>query len=265
MEGFSLGPLHFLWSGVLITIGITTGFFLTAYEARRRTYDIDIVYGVFLPLIFWGTVGARIWHILTPPLSSVEIGLTTQYYFSHPLDALAMWIGGFGLPGAWIGGLFAMFLFARKNGLPFLELTDLLAPGLVLAQTVGRVGNFFNQELYGLPTSLPWKIFIDPAHRLMGYESVQYYHPLFAYEALLNIANLTLLIWLSRRFIYWLKAGDLFLVYIGFYSFIRFFHEFMRIDLALVSGININQLFFALTFISTAFVLFMKHRPERIL
>ncbi|MBI5353748.1 MAG: prolipoprotein diacylglyceryl transferase [Chloroflexi bacterium] len=263
-DGFSIGILHFLWSGVLIAIGITAGFLFTIYEAKYRNYDPDIVYELFLPLIFWGTVGARIWHILTPPLSSVEIGLTTQYYFSHPLDALAIWIGGFGVPGAWIGGLFAVFLFARKNQLPLWELADLIAPGLALAHAIGRLGNFFNQELYGLPTDLPWRIFIDPAHRLLGYEAVQYYHPLFAYEVILNIVNLVVLLWLSRKFFYWLKAGDLFLIYIGLYSFFRFFLEIIRLDVALVNGININQIFFVFTFIYTVIVLFIKRRfPQK--
>jgi len=265
LEGFTLGPLHFLWSGILVTLGIAAGLLFTAFEARRRNYDTDIVYEIFLPLIFWGTIGGRIWHILTPPLSSVELGLTTQYYFSHPLDALAIWVGGFGVPGAWIGGLFAVFLFARKNQLPLWELADLIAPGLALAHAIGRLGNFFNQELYGLPTDLPWRIFIDPAHRLLGYESGQYYHPLFAYEGILNIFNLVVLLWLSRKYAYWLKPGDLFLAYLGFYSFYRFFLEFMRIDIALISSINVNQLFFAITFICAAFTIFLRHRQLPIL
>lgn len=262
-EGFSLGPFHFLWNGLLITLGIAAGFLLAAREAKYRSYDTEIVYELFLPLIFLGTLGARLWHILTPPLSSVELGLTTQYYFSHPLDALALWNGGFGIPGALIGGLAALLFFARKNRLPFWDLADLFAPALALAQAIGRIGNYFNQQLYGLPTTLPWKIFIEPAHRLIGYETVEYYHPLFAYEVILNIVNLALLLWLSRRFINTLKAGDLFLTYLGFYSFIRFFLEFLRLDAALVSGININQVFFAIAFVCTAVGLYLKHRSAQ--
>lgn len=259
-EGLSLGPLHFLWSGLLVTLGIAAGFLLAAHEAKHRNYEPEIVYDLFLPLIFWGTIGARVWHILTPPLSSVEIGLTTQYYFSHPLDALALWIGGFGLPGALIGGCFVLFFFARKNELPFWELADLFAPGLALAQAVGRLGNYFSQELYGLPTTLPWKIFIEPAHRLIGYETVEHYHPLFGYEVILSIANMVLLLWLSRRFLGTLKAGDLFLAYLGFYSFVRFSLEFLRLDVALVNGINVNQAFYAVVFVCAAVGLYLKHR-----
>jgi phosphatidylglycerol:prolipoprotein diacylglycerol transferase len=262
-EGFSLGPLHVLWSGLLVTLGIAAGFLLAAREARKRGVDTEIIHDLFLPLIFWGMLGARLWHILTPPLSSVELGLTTRYYFSHPLDALALWTGGFGIPGAWIGGFFVLLFFARKNEIPFWNLADLFAPGLALAQAVGRIGNYFSQQLYGLPTNLPWKIFIEPIHRLIGYETVEYYHPLFGYEVILNIANLALLLWLSRRFLNTLKAGDLFLTYLVFYSFVRFFLEFLRLDAALINGININQVFFAIVFICAAVGLYVKRQFAR--
>ncbi|MBI5965448.1 MAG: prolipoprotein diacylglyceryl transferase [Chloroflexi bacterium] len=260
MDGISLGPLIFHWSGLLIVFGIAAGLLLATLGAKVRNDDVEIIHDLFLPLIFWGTLGARLWHLLTPPLSSVELGLTTRYYFSHPLDSLALWTGGLGLPGALIGGLFALFLFARKNKLPFWALADLLAPGLALAQAIGRIGNYFNQELYGLPTNLPWKIFIEPAHRLIGYEAVENYHPLFAYEVLLNIANMALLLWLSRRFFDKLITGDLFLSYLGIYSFGRFFLEFLRIDAALVNGINVNQVFFAIAFVCAAVGLYLRRR-----
>jgi phosphatidylglycerol:prolipoprotein diacylglycerol transferase len=90
MDGLSLGPLVFHWSGLLIALGIGTGLLLAALLAKRRNYDVGVIAELFLPLIIWGTIGARLWHILTPPLSSVELGLTTQYYLSHPIDAMAL-------------------------------------------------------------------------------------------------------------------------------------------------------------------------------
>ncbi len=244
----------------MIALGILAGFLLAAREAKHRGYDTEIVYDLFLPLIFWGTLGARLWHILTPPLSSVELGLTTQYYFSHPLDALAFWIGGYGLPGALIGGFFALFIFARKKIISVWELADLFAPGLALTQAIGRLGNYYSQEIYGLPTNLPWKIFIEPAHRLIGFEVVENYHPLFGYEVILSILNMVLLLWLSRRLLGTLKAGDLFLAYLGFYSFVRFSLEFLRLDVSLVQGININQVFFAFLFVCAAMGVYLKRR-----
>jgi phosphatidylglycerol:prolipoprotein diacylglycerol transferase len=263
MDGLSLGPLVFHWSGLLIVFGIGMGLLLSALLAKHRNYDVGIIAELFLPLIIWGTIGARLWHILTPPLSSVELGLTTQYYLSHPIDAMALWIGGFGIPGALIGGVVALFFFARTSELNFWELADLLAPGLALAQAIGRVGNYFNQELYGLPTNFPWKIFIQPAYRLAGFETIEYYHPLFAYEVILNLVNLIFLLWLARRFAGMLRAGDLFLAYLGIYAFIRLLLEFLRLDAALVIGINVNQVFFAIAFICAGIGLFLNRRAAQ--
>jgi phosphatidylglycerol:prolipoprotein diacylglycerol transferase len=115
--------------------------------------------------------------------------------------------------------------------------------------------------LYGLPTNLPWKIFIDPAFRLSGFEKVNFYHPLFAYEALLNFANTIFLLCIARRFIGTIKTGDIFLAYLGFYSLIRFVLEFLRLDVSLVNGFNINQIFFAIVFICVGIGMVLRHRP----
>ena len=280
-EGLSLGPLLLRWNGLLLILGIAVGALLAAREAhlplrhrsanakpmwravpgQRRDYDPEIIYYLFLPLMVWGTIGARLWHILTPPLSSVQLGLTTQYYLSHPVDVAAVWIGGFGIPGALIGGSIALLFFTRRNELSFWELADILSPGLALAQAIGRLGNYFNQELYGLPTNLPWKIFIDPAYRLGGFESVNFYHPLFAYESILNFVNVIFLLWLARRFVGILRTGDLFLAYLGTYSLIRFLLEFLRLDVALVNEVNINQVFFAVVFVCAGIGMYLRHRP----
>jgi phosphatidylglycerol:prolipoprotein diacylglycerol transferase len=259
MDGISLGPLIIRWNGLLVALGIAIGALFSVYRAKRYDADPEIIYDLFLPVAIWGTLGARLWHILTPSLSSLELGLTTQYYFTHLMDFAAFWIGGFGIPGAWMGGTLALLYFARKNTLQFWELTDILAPGIALAQAVGRIGNYFNQELYGIPTTFPLKIFIDPIHRLSGYETVNFYQPLFAYESLLNFLNFIFLLWLSRRFWGILKSGDLFLVYLGFYSLIRFLLEFLRLDVSLAGGLNVNQVFFVLVFVCVGSGMYLRH------
>lgn len=262
-EGFALGPFFLRWHAVLIALGVSAGALLAGLELRRRGGDPQIAYYLFLPLIFWGTLGARLWHIFTPPLSSVQLGLTTAHYLSNPLDALALWTGGFGIPGAILGGMFGLFLFSRKYELPFWQVADVLAPGLALAQAVGRIGNYFNQELYGLPTALPWGIFIEPAHRLNGYETLAFYHPLFAYESAVSFANMVLLLWLGRKFSDRLRHGDLFLIYLAIYSAARFLLEFLRVDVALLGALNVNQLFFSIAFFAAAGSLLRRNRPAR--
>jgi phosphatidylglycerol---prolipoprotein diacylglyceryl transferase len=262
-DGLSIGPLLLRWSGFLFALGVLAGAFVSTREAKHREYDPEIIYYLFLPLLIGGTVGARIWYILTPPLSSVQLGLTTQYYLSHPVDAISVWLGGFGIPGALMGVLVALVFFARRNGSPFWEITDILAPGLALAQAIGRLGDYFSQQLYGPPTILPWKMFVDPAYRLPGFVSANFFQPLFAYEVILNFANMIFLLWISRRHAQWLKAGDLFLVYLGIYSAGRFFLEYLRLDVALVAGININQVFFILLLAGTGVGLALRHRAAK--
>lgn len=260
MDGLEFGPIFLRWNGLLIALGIAFGALIAALEARRRFNDAEIVYYLFVPVTAWGWVGSRLWHVFTPPLSSVQLGLTTGHYLSHPLDILSFWTGGFGVPGAILGGTFGLWLAARKEKLPFWELADVLAPGALLAQAIGRLGNYFNQELYGLPASLPWAIFISPEHRLIGYESVEYYHPLFAYEALLNLAGFVLL-WrlLSGGR---LKTGEAYLSYLLSYSLIRVSLEFLRLDVSPVGGVNVNQAFFALLAVVALGVLLRRRRAR---
>ncbi len=152
-----------------------------------------------------------------------------------------------------------VFLFAA-TGIDFAEWTDIVSPSLALGQAIGRWGNFFNQELYGAPTNLPWKLYIDPAHRLADYTNVNYYHPLFLYESLWNLMNMFLLLWISRRFANSLKNGDVFLVYLIVYPVGRFLLDFLRLDASLVGGININQSIMAVVAVCAATALYLRHR-----
>jgi len=256
-EVFYIGSLPVRFYGIILMLGAVAGTFLAQRESKRRGYDSEVVWDIFIYLLIGGIVGARIWHILTP---SPSTGITTSWYLSHPLDALAVWKGGLGIPGAIIGGLVALYIFSVRTGINFAEWTDIAAPGLALGQAIGRWGNFVNQELYGAPTNLPWKIFIDPAHRLAGYLDVEYYHPLFLYESIWNLMNMFLLIWISRRFADSLKNGDIFLVYLIVYPVGRFLLDFLRLDASMVGGININQTIMAFVALFASIALYLRHR-----
>ena len=256
-EGFNLGPLFIRFYGIILMTGTVAGAFLARRQAKKHGYDPEIVWDLFIYLLIGGIVGARIWHILTP---SPSTGITAGWYLTHPLDALAVWKGGLGIPGAVIGGLIALFVYSRKTGIDFAEWTDIAAPGLALGQAIGRWGNFFNQELYGAPTNLPWKLYIDPAHRLASYANVEYYHPLFLYESIWNLMNMFLLLWISRKFVDSLKQGDVFLIYLIVYPIGRFLLEFLRLDSSLVDGININQTVMAVVAVCAGLALYLRHR-----
>ncbi len=257
-EGFYIGQFEVRYYGIILMLGAVAGAFLATREAKRRGYPPEIVWDLMIYLLIGGIIGARLWHILTPPPSS---GITASWYFTHPLDALNIRKGGLGIPGAVIAGVIVLFFYARKNKLNFAEWTDIAAPGLALGQAIGRWGNFVNQELYGAPTNLPWKILIDPDHRLEGFLNVEYYHPLFLYESVWNLANMFLLLWVSRRFADRVKNGDTFLLYLVVYPIGRFLLDFLRLDASMVGGININQTIMAVVAAGAALALFFRHRP----
>ncbi len=257
-EGFYIGSLFIHFYGVIIMFGAVLAAWLATVEAKRRGYNPEIVWDVMPWLLILGIVGARIWHILTPPASMVEMGITTQYYLTHPLDAINIRAGGLGIPGAVMGGALALWLYTRKKKLSFASWVDIIAPGLALAQAIGRWGNFINQELYGAPTDLPWAIFIEPARRLPEFIDVAYYHPMFFYEFLWNLLNMAVLLILGRKLKDKLFRGDIFLIYLVIYPVGRFFLEFIRLDPSNVGGMNANQTIMAIIAISSIVLLVLK-------
>jgi phosphatidylglycerol:prolipoprotein diacylglycerol transferase len=140
---------------------------------------------------------------------------------------------------------------------------DYAAPGVALAQAIGRWGNYVNQELYGPPSDLPWAIFIRPENRLAGYAAYETFHPLFLYESLWNLALAGFLLWVWRRFRGRLLAGDLFLLYLVGYPLGRFLLEFIRVDIVLAFGLNFNQTVMLLTAVVAAVAIFVRHRRAR--
>lgn len=257
-EGFYIGKLFIHFYGVIIMFGAILAAWLATVEAKRRGHNPDIVWDMMPWLLIAGIIGARIWHILTPPASMVEMGITTQYYLTHPLDAINIRAGGLGIPGAVIGGALALWLYTRKKKLSFSSWVDIIAPGLALAQAVGRWGNFINQELYGAPTNLPWAIFIEPSRRLAEYMDVAYYHPMFLYESLWNLMNMAVLLILGRKLKEKLFRGDIFLIYLVIYPIGRFLLEFIRLDPSNVGGFNVNQTIMAIIAVLSLIILILK-------
>lgn len=258
--GIQIGRFTIYYYGIIIMLGTLAAAWLAAVEARRRGQSSDVVWDGLVWVLIGGIVGARIWHILTPPESMVAIGYTTRFYLTHPLDAINIRAGGLGIPGAVIGGLIALYIYTRRRKLEFALWLDVAAPAVALGQAIGRWGNYFNQELYGSPSNLPWAIFINPENRLRGFENQATYHPLFLYESLWNFGIVALLLWLGRRHQDRLINGDLFLIYVIAYSIGRFLLEFLRLDPAQLGIININQTLMLLVGIVSAGVLIWRHR-----
>ena len=262
--GFEIGNFTIRYYGIILMIGAVAAAFLAEREARRRQLNSEMVWDGLIWVLIGGIIGARLWHIFTPPPSMQAQGFTTMFYLTHPLDLINTRAGGLGIPGAILGGVIALILFCKRRKQNTLIWLDIAAPALALGQAIGRLGNYVNQELYGKPTDLPWAITIDPIYRLPGYREFEKFHPLFAYEAIWSLVNLSVLLLLSRRYSESLKPGDIFLTYLIIYPTGRFFLEFLRLDAPQLGTLNINQMIMGLVALTAAVILFWRHlrKPE---
>jgi prolipoprotein diacylglyceryl transferase len=195
-----------------------------------RAYALAIIATWMVP---FGILGGRIYHVITSP----------EAYFGEggePVEALYIWQGGLGIWGAITLGGVGAWIGCRRRGIPLPAFADALAPGIVLAQAIGRLGNWFNQELYGRPTDLPWAVEIDREHRPADLLDQATYHPTFLYELLWNVGVAVLVIWADRRFR--LGHGRAFALYVAAYTVGRFWIEALRIDPANeVLGLRVNN------------------------
>ena len=224
-----LGPLHLRAYGLMIALGVLAAVELARRRWAARGHDPDEISGMALWAVPAGLVGSRLYHVMTD----------YQRFEGHWLNAFKVWEGGLGIPGGIIAGAGVGLLYAKRKNMPLGEFADACVPGLPLAQAIGRLGNWFNQELFGGPTKLPWGLEIDLVHRPDRYVTSATFHPTFLYEALWNLALLGVLLLIDRRRV--LRPGRLFWVYLGGYFTGRLWVEAMRIDPAsLILGIRVN-------------------------
>jgi phosphatidylglycerol---prolipoprotein diacylglyceryl transferase len=216
-----LGPVPIRAYALCIIAGVVIAVWLGEKRWVARGGRPGQVGDIALWAVPFGLVGGRLYHVATD----------WRLYFGEgkdPVTALYVWQGGLGIWGAIALGAFGAYLGSRRYGAKFPPLIDALAPGVALAQAVGRFGNWFNQELYGRPTTLPWGLEIDPEHREAGYEQYATFHPTFLYEALWNVGTAALVIWADRRFR--LGHGRAFALYVMAYTAGRGWIEALRID-----------------------------------
>ncbi|MBM5815070.1 MAG: prolipoprotein diacylglyceryl transferase [Cyanobacteria bacterium K_Offshore_surface_m2_239] len=218
-----LGPFTLRWYGVLIATAVVVGLTLARRLARRRSIDPDLVSDLLPFLVLGAIIGARIYYVL----------LEWRQYRGQWGEMLAIWHGGIAIHGALIGGSLATILFCRWRRQPFWPLLDVLLPAVALGQAIGRWGNFFNSEAFGLPTTLPWRLTIPPANRPPQFLEQATFHPTFLYESLWNLGVCALLLLLFRqasRGRLDLRPGALSCVYLIAYSCGRVWIEALRLD-----------------------------------
>lgn len=254
-----IGPIEIPWYGIGYAVGSGVALWLGIREARRRGLNADLIGDGLIWVFVLGIIGARIYHVID----------RWDLYQHDLLRIVLPPYSGLAFYGGLIGGLIAMVLYLRRHDQPFWRWADVAAPAVLLAQAIGRWGNFMNQELYGPPTNLPWGIQIGCDHRVPEWPCSLYpfettgFHPLFFYESLWSIIGVLFILWLGRRFGGWLKAGDLALVYFMWYSTERFFLEFFRAGYNYTFfAIPVTQIFALAFFIGGAVLFIQRHRHD---
>ncbi len=229
VDAIDVGPLSFNLYGMAIALGAYLAVVIAQRRWAARGGDPADVVAIVTWALPAGLIGARAYHVLTD----------WDRFEGRRHEVLFLWEGGLGIPGGLLAGTVVGVLVVRRRGLPVADLLDVAAPALPVAQAVGRLGNWFNQELYGRATDLPWALRIDPEHRPAGMEDVATYHPTFLYEGLWNLALAGLLVLVDRRRV--LRPGNLFVGYVLGYALGRLWVEALRIDPATtIAGLRVN-------------------------
>jgi prolipoprotein diacylglyceryl transferase len=255
-----LGPFPVRAYALCIILGII----VAIWVADRRWVARGGRAGTMADLAVWavpfGIVGGRVYHVLTSP----DRYFGTDGTEGDLLAALYVWQGGLGIWGAVALGGVGAWIGARRAGIPLPAVGDALAPGLALAQAVGRWGNWFNQELFGRPTDLPWGLQIDPDRRPEGFAEFDTFHPTFLYESLWLVGVAALVVWADRRFR--LGHGRAFALYVAAYCVGRAWIEALRIDEAqVIAGLRLNEWTSLVVFLGAVvyFVVSARVRPGR--
>jgi phosphatidylglycerol:prolipoprotein diacylglycerol transferase len=263
MLGFTPNPIAFeiagipvYWYGIGYALGLALAYVVMVRLARRAGENADLLGNGMIIVAIAALIGGRLYHVIDQ----------WALYKDDPLKIILPPYSGLGVYGGIVFGTIAAFLYARSKRVPFLRWADIVAPGLFVMQAVARWGNFFNQELYGPPTKLPWGIPIDCAHRIAAYPCAQYpeattfFHPLFLYESISGVLGALFLIWLGYHARGWLRPGDLLLVFFVWYGIVRFSLESLRADNWTFFGVPTAQLVSLLFIIPALGILAFRHQ-----
>ena len=246
---WQLGPFPVRAYALAIILGVVAAVVIGERRWVARGGTKGLVTDVATLAVPGGIVGARIYHVITSP----------ERYLEEPIAALYVWQGGLGIPGGIAGGFLVSWLVLRKRGIAKGAFADAVAPGVVVAQAIGRLGNWFNQELFGRPTTLPWGLEIDPDNA-DAVANAEAYHPTFLYELLWNLGVAGVVIWADRRFR--LGGGRAFALYVALYATGRLWIEALRIDDAnTFFGVRLN-VFVMLVVLLGALVYLVLRRGE---
>jgi phosphatidylglycerol:prolipoprotein diacylglycerol transferase len=265
-----LGPIPVYWYGIAYAVGLAVAYVVMVAQARRLRLDPAVIANGMIIVAVAALIGGRLYHVIDQFNACPPAVPDGPCYSQNLLKIVLPPYSGLGVYGGLVTGTIAAIAYARYQHIDFWAYTDAVAPGLFAMQAVGRWGNFFNQELYGPPTNLPWGIAIDCAHRVApwtcdGYPlATTHFQPLFLYESISGILGAAVLIWLARRRPAWYRKGDLLLIFFVWYALVRFLLENLRTGNWRLEGIPTAQLFSILFAAGALFVFWYRHRTPRL-
>ena len=253
---FHIGTFAVYWYGIGYAVGLAAAYLVMVRLARRAGEDPDLLGNGIIIVAVAALIGGRLYHVIDQ----------WALYKDDLIKIIQPPYTGLGVYGGIVTGTIAAYLYARYKHAPFLRWADIVAPGLFVMQAIARWGNFFNQELYGSPTKLPWGIAIDCAHRIPAYpcdqfpEATTFFHPLFLYESISGVLGALFLIYLGYHARRWLRPGDLLLVFFVWYGVVRFGLETLRADNWTFFGVPTAQLVSLLFVIPALGILAFRHQ-----
>ena len=260
---FSIGPLAVHWYGIAYAVGLAAAYLVISREARWRGLNVGLLPNGMIVVAVAALIGGRLYHVIDQ----------WQLYRDDLLRIVLPPYSGLGVYGGIIAGVIVAYGYARWKRQPFLAWADAVAPGLFVMQAIARWGNFFNQELYGAPTNLPWGIAIQCQYRTQGYECPpgsdpaatlgQHFQPMFLYESLSGLIGVLVLIWLARGFAARLQPGDLLLAFFIWYGSVRFVVETLKADNWTFFGVPMAMLISAGVIVGALSILLLRHRSRR--
>jgi phosphatidylglycerol:prolipoprotein diacylglycerol transferase len=257
---FQLGPLPVYWYGIGYAVGLAVAYQILVRLARKAGEDPDVVGNGMILVAIAALIGGRLYHVIDQ----------WALYQDDLLKIVLPPYTGLGVYGGIATGLLAVVIYARRLHLPLARWADIIAPALFAMQAIARWGNFFNQELYGPPTTLPWGIPIDCAHRIAAYPCSAFafettrFHPLFLYESISGVLGAMFLIWVGFRARNWLRPGDLALLFFIWYGVVRFGLETLRQDNWIFFGIPMAQIVSLLFVVPALGLLIWRHRQAAV-
>lgn len=254
-----LGPISLYWYGIAYGVGLAGAYLVMVRMAQRLRQNPGLIGNGLIIVAVAALIGGRLYHVIDQ----------WQLYAADPIKILLPPYTGLGIFGGFVTGAIAVIALTRYHRVSFWRWADIVAPGIFVMQAAGRVGNFFNQELYGPPTNVPWGIAIDCAHRIAEYPCASFplatthFHPLFLYESLSGLIGAIVLLWLARRATSRLVPGDLLLIFLVWYGTTRFALEFMRTGNWTFFGVPTAQIMSAGFILVGLALLWYRHGPGR--